>query len=235
VFGAPPPGGACESDSSAQESTALSYTSAPLAQPLHLAGPLALHLRGSTTAPDTTWVATVSDVAPDGRSAQLTAGWLVQSMRALDRARSVLMPDGGTIVPVHPFTRASRLAVRSGAIDDLDIEIFNTDAVVAAGHRLRLTVSSGDAPHLLAPLATQLRSGGAIVTVHSSPAQPSVLAAQTAPLEPVPTASRTTCPAARDSRRRRPTARAAAAPARRGCRRRAGRKRRARPSSARPA
>jgi predicted acyl esterase len=38
-----------------------------------------------------------------------------------------------------------------------DIEIFPTDAQIAAGHRLRLTITPADIPHLL-PSANQSQS-----------------------------------------------------------------------------
>src|SRR3954463_8832460 len=62
-----PPGQPCETDNRSAEATSLTYTTAPLEQPLHLSGPLSLTLNGSTTARDTTWIATLSDVAPSGR------------------------------------------------------------------------------------------------------------------------------------------------------------------------
>jgi putative CocE/NonD family hydrolase len=181
VFAAPAPAGLCDSDQRVQEVATFTYTSSPLTQPLHLAGPLALHLRASTTGRDATWAATVSDVSPAGQSNPLTTGWLVQSMRAVDRARSTFTPRGDFVVPFHPFTRAGRRSVGRGSTEDLDIEIFNTDAVLRAGNRLRLTVTAADVPHLL-PAAPAAAGGiGAIVTVRTSAAHPSYLVAPAAP------------------------------------------------------
>jgi uncharacterized protein len=176
------PGQPCASDNRLQEATSLTYTTAPLRSPLHLSGPLSLTLRGSTTAHDTTWIATVTDVYPSGQSDQITAGWLVQSYRALDRARSTFAPNGDPVAPFHPFTRASLLPVKSGHTDRMEIEIFNTDAVIAAGHRLRVTISSGDVPHMLVTVPTGVNSAGAVNTVHWGGAQPSFLTAGVAPL-----------------------------------------------------
>jgi putative CocE/NonD family hydrolase len=179
------PGQPCTSDNRSQEATGLTYTTPALKRPLHLSGPLSLTLRGSTTARDTTWIATVSDVGPDGRSNHITAGWLVQSFRALDRSRSRFAKNGDPIVPFHPFTRASVLPVEPGRTDRMAIEIFNTDAVLAAGHRLRVTITSGDVPHMLTPAPTTVNTVGAVNTVRRGPSG-SYLTAGVAPLGPEP-------------------------------------------------
>jgi putative CocE/NonD family hydrolase len=176
------PGQPCTSDNRTQEASALTYTTAPLKRPLHLSGPLALELSGATTARDTTWVISITDVSPSGQSNQITAGWLVQSRRALDRARTTFAPNGDAIVPFHPFTKASLLPVKPGRTDRMAIEIFNTDAVLAAGHRLRLTISSGDVPHMMVPAPDALNAVGSVNTVRFGPKDPSVLTAGVAPL-----------------------------------------------------
>jgi uncharacterized protein len=176
------PGQPCVSDNRTQEATALTYTSAPLKAPLHLSGPMSLTLSGSTTAKDTTWIATVTDVGPSGQSNQITAGWLVQSRRALDRARSKFAPNGDPVSPFHPFTKASLLPVVSGRTERMAIEIFNSDAVLAAGHRLRVTISSGDVPHMMVPAPDAVNSVGAINTVRYGAKDPSFLTAGIAPL-----------------------------------------------------
>jgi len=142
---------------------------------LHLSGPISLALRGSTTARDTTWIATVTDVSPGGESTQLTAGWLLASRRALDRRRSVAARNGDLVAPFHPFTRASVQSVEPGHTDTLNVEIFNTDAVIKRGHRLRLAISSGDVPHLLQPAPALANSVGSVNTVHYGPRQASFL------------------------------------------------------------
>jgi hypothetical protein len=175
----------------------MTYTSAPVSSSLHLSGPIGLRLRGATTAHDTTWIATVSDVSPSGQSNQITAGWLVQSFRALDRSRTTFAPSGDAVVPFHPFTKASLLPVTPGETNALDIEIFNTDAVLAPGHRLRLTLTSGDVPHLLAPVPITANSVGAVNTVHSDPGAASYLTVPEAPLGPELAAAARSCVAKR--------------------------------------
>jgi uncharacterized protein len=191
------PGATCENDNRLVEATGMTYTAPPVSSPLHLSGPIGLRLRGATTAHDTTWIATVSDVSPSGQSNQITAGWLVQSFRALDRSRTTFAPNGDAVVPFHPFTQASLLPVTPGETNTLDIEIFNTDAVLAPGHRLRLTLTSGDVPHLLTPVPITANSAGAINTVHSDPGSASYLNVAEAPLGPEPAAAARSCVAKR--------------------------------------
>jgi putative CocE/NonD family hydrolase len=177
----PTPGEACESDDRMQEATSLTFSSAPLRAPLHMSGPLSLTLQAATTARDTTWVVTVSDVSHDGRSNPITSGWLIQSRRALDQSRSVFTPDGDPIVPYHPYTRESVLPVVPGQPNRIAIEIFNTDAVIPAGDRLRVTISSGSVPQILAPAGSMLDSVGGISSVGFGGAAQSFLTASVAP------------------------------------------------------
>ena len=184
-----PPGQPCETDNRSMEATSLTYTTAPLGSPLHLSGPLSVTLNGSTTAHDTTWIATVSDVSPSGQSDQITAGWLVQSYRALDASKTVYAPNGDPIVPWHPFTQDTLMSVNPGEKDQMEIEIFNTDAVLQPGHRLRVTISSGDVPHILTTTPVALNAVGAVNTVYRDKGSPSFLTAPVAPLGPEPAAA----------------------------------------------
>lgn len=170
-----PPGQPCESDNRAFEAGALTYTTEPMKRPLHVQGPIGLTLRGSTTASDATWVAVLSDVDESGRSTQLTAGWLISTRRAVDEARSVRSKRGDLVVPFHPFTQESLLAVEPGKPHTLNIEIFNTDAVIKPGHRLRLTIAQGDVPHMLAPAPSLVDGAAGASSVHIDPADPSFL------------------------------------------------------------
>src|SRR4051794_13500523 len=184
-----PPGQPCETDNRSQEATSLTYTTDSLKSPLHLSGPLSLTLNGSTTAHDTTWIATVTDVSPSGQSDQITAGWLVQSYRALDRSRTVFAPNGDPIVPWHPFTHDTLMSVNPGETDQMAVEIYNTDAVLQPGHRLRVTISSGDVPHIMTTTPVTLNTVGAVNTVQRGSSSPSFLTAPVAQLGPEPAAA----------------------------------------------
>lgn len=128
---------------------ALTYTTEPLAEPQVLAGPVSATLYATSTRPDTQWVVTVEDVAPDGTSTPRSSGALIGSQRALDRERTWWTSDGRPLLPHHPLTRASRAPVAVGEVTRYDVEVFPTFARIDAGHRIRVTITTADTPHLL--------------------------------------------------------------------------------------
>ena len=103
----------------------LVYTSEPLAEPLELIGNVALTLYAATTARDTDWTARLCEVFPDGRSINLQEGIVRARYRESLSQPSLLEPDRVYCyqIPLGP------VGVR-----------------IAAGNRLRMTVSSSDFP-----------------------------------------------------------------------------------------
>ncbi len=80
-----------------------------------------------------------------------------------------------TVLPYHPYTQASAKPVTPGAVTEYQIQIFPTLATIAAGDRLRLTLSTADTPHLT-PLPGQLpKLAGGVYTIARSAAAPSSL------------------------------------------------------------
>jgi len=134
---------------------ALTYTTAPFTRPTSLAGPIDATIYANASSTDTEWVASVEDISPDGlTSFPLSSGALLGSFRALDAANSWFAPDGHPMLPYHPYTQSSETAVIPGELTRYDIEVFPTFAELAPGHRLRLTLTTSDSPHLL-PIAEQ--------------------------------------------------------------------------------
>jgi putative CocE/NonD family hydrolase len=162
----------CETDNRLNDQLGTSYETAPLDEPLHLMGPVNARLFVSTTARDGMLSVAVEDVAPDGSVDRLTGGWQVLSHRARDRSREVRR-DGEVLQPYHPFTRAAQLAVEPGAVMGVDVEVFPTGAVIARGHRLRITVQAFDTPHLTATVPQTVDGAGGVVTIHHSAELPS--------------------------------------------------------------
>ncbi|HEX3337273.1 MAG TPA: CocE/NonD family hydrolase [Jatrophihabitans sp.] len=134
--------------------TALTYTTAAMMRAKTLAGPIAATIYAKANTKDSEWVVNVEDVAPDGTSKPLTQGALLGSMRALDPARTWTV-GGRTVIPYHPYTQSAARAVTPGALTRYDIEVFPTYSTIAAGHRIRVTVTTTDFPHL-APTPPQL-------------------------------------------------------------------------------
>ena len=76
-------------------------------------------------------------------------------MRAVDQSRSWTTASGQMLLPVHPLTQASESPIVAGQVTRQDIAIFPTMAELPAGWRLRVTITTGDTPHLF-PTLTQV-------------------------------------------------------------------------------
>ena len=149
--------------------TSTSYTTAPLRHAERIAGPLSASLFASATASDSEWVVEVEDVAPDGSATPLTEGALLGSLRAVDRSRSWTTPGGGYLLPYHPYTQASSRAVPTGKVVRYDVEVYPTFATIAAGHSLRVTISTADNPHLSATAPESANLTGGVYTLQRTP------------------------------------------------------------------
>jgi putative CocE/NonD family hydrolase len=151
-----------------------SYTTAPLARPTTIGGPITATVYATANTTETQWVAEVEVVTPDGVSYPLTEGALLGSLRAVDPSRS-WTAGGATILPYHPYTLASAEPVVPGAVEKYEIQVFPTLATLAAGDRLRVTIATVDTPHL-APIPSQLqRLIGGTYEIERTPAAPSSL------------------------------------------------------------
>jgi putative CocE/NonD family hydrolase len=144
-----------ESDTTTQAGPwATTYTTAPLAQPATVAGPITVAVYATATTTETQWVAEVEAVTPDGTSFPLTEGALLGSLRAVDPSRSWI-ENGATVLPYHPYTQASVQPVTPGLPEEYQIQVFPTLVTLAKGDSLRVTISTVDTPHL-APIPNQL-------------------------------------------------------------------------------
>ena len=114
----------------------LTWSSAPLYQALDVVGDIELRLVASATAIDTAWIVTLSDVAPDGRTEPVTAGWLRASLRDVDEAAS---RPGAPALPC----RMAR-AIPIGEEVEYRIPLVPNARRFVAGHRVQLTLTSDD-------------------------------------------------------------------------------------------
>lgn len=127
----------------------LAYDTGALPEDLRIAGPVGVTLNVTANRPQTLFVVTLQDVAPDGTVNDLSAGALLGSARAIDQARSWSSLGDSYALPYHPHTRAAEKPVPLGKVTRYDIEIRPIFSTVPAGHRVRLLVQSSDTPHLL--------------------------------------------------------------------------------------
>jgi putative CocE/NonD family hydrolase len=105
----------------------LVYTTPPLERDAEVTGPITVHLWASSSAPDTDFVARLTDIYPDGRVINLTDG--------IVRARYRNFTQGeppSTIEPGRPYAYV--------------IDLWATSNVFKAGHRIGLQVTSSCFP-----------------------------------------------------------------------------------------
>lgn len=103
----------------------LVFSTPPLDQPVEVTGRVRLRLWASSDGPDTDFVGKLCDVYPDGASYNVCEGILRGRFRQ-GPARSILMEPG------KPYL--------------FDIDLWSTSIVFAKGHRIRVQVTSSNAP-----------------------------------------------------------------------------------------
>ncbi|MBM3524985.1 MAG: CocE/NonD family hydrolase, partial [Alphaproteobacteria bacterium] len=144
------------------------FQTAPLAEPLEIAGPVRVTLHVSSSAPDTDFVAKLIDVHPptmdDPDGFQMNLGEAILRMRFRDGL------EPGDVKMMEP-----------GRVYEVTIELPPTANLFAKGHRLRLDIQSSSWPHFDVnpgtgePLGRHTRRVSANNTVHLGPRHPSRL------------------------------------------------------------
>ncbi len=98
---------------------------------------------------DVHWTVNLNDVFPDGRSRNITSGWLSASHRP-DPSR----PDW-TQADYDPFLYPedqNPVPPQSGVIYEYVIEIWPTSNIFLTGHQIRIDIATSDYPHFLPSL-----------------------------------------------------------------------------------
>ncbi|GAY13770.1 CocE/NonD family hydrolase [Mycobacterium sp. shizuoka-1] len=116
--------------------SSLTWTSPPLTEAVDVVGDVEVRLVARSTAADTAWIATLSDVAPDGSAEAVTAGWLRAGLREVDEAAS------RTGAPVLPCRRSVALPV--GEDVEYRIPLVPNARRFEVGHRIQLTITGDD-------------------------------------------------------------------------------------------
>jgi putative CocE/NonD family hydrolase len=106
-------------------SDVLCYTSAVLTEPIEVTGQTTVTLFAASSAPDTDFTAKLVDVLPDGTANNIIDGIIRARYR-------------------HGFDR--QVLLTEGEIAELSIDLTSTSAVFAAGHRIRIEISSSNFP-----------------------------------------------------------------------------------------
>src|SRR5262249_47187228 len=103
----------------------LLFTTEPLAEPIEVTGRITASLFISSDCPDTDFTVKLCDVYPDGKSMLVTDGIQRASLRDRCEKRQLLEP---------------------GEVYELNVDLWSTSLIVNRGHRLRIAVSSSNAP-----------------------------------------------------------------------------------------
>lgn len=164
-------GSPCETDNEMNDATGLAYDF-KFPSSLHLAGPISARLFVGTNGHDSQLTVRLEDVDANGRATQLSAGWQVLTLRALDRSKSEIR-KGLVVRPYHPFTKASVRAVEDGKVYEVYVEVFPTAGLFKKGHSLRLSIQPSDAPHLTPPLPQAQEEVGGVLSLYHDAKHPS--------------------------------------------------------------
>ncbi len=112
----------------AQEAVRAHWATPALTHDLVIAGTIHARVKAAFSATDGILVARLSDIDQNGEATLVSTGW----------AQASLPP---------PYTR--NVTVTPGQVRDYDIEIWPTDWRFVAGHKLQLSISSGDVPRIM--------------------------------------------------------------------------------------
>jgi putative CocE/NonD family hydrolase len=119
------PAGPFDQRATETRSDVLVFTSPSLAAPLEVVGALKVKLWFSASVRDTDFMAKLTDVYPDGRSMLIADGAV--------RAR-------------HRLSTAQEDLLSPGTVYECEIDLWSTAMLFNRGHRIRVTISSSNAP-----------------------------------------------------------------------------------------
>lgn len=117
--------GPCDQGDVEARADTLVFTTAPFASPVEVTGRLRAHLFVELDRPDTDLMVRLTDVYPDGRSMLVTDG----AARVAAR---------GSSTGIEPLV--------AGEVVEVEVDLFSTSIVFAAGHSLRISVTSSNWP-----------------------------------------------------------------------------------------
>ncbi len=103
----------------------LVFTSEPMQEPVEVTGPITVTLYAASDAPDTDFVARLSDVHPDGFTRSLTDGIIRARMRNGLQNESLITP---------------------GQVYEYTIDLWATSNLFLTGHRIRVDIASSNFP-----------------------------------------------------------------------------------------
>jgi hypothetical protein len=96
------------------------------------------------------WVVELNDVFDQGRARNITSGWLAASRRPYDPANpNESDPDYKPFDPFYTYPSKHPDMIKANEVYKYIVELWPTDNVFKKGHRVRISISASDFPHLL--------------------------------------------------------------------------------------
>ena len=98
---------------------------------------------------DVQWVVELNDVFENGRAKNITSGWLSAAHRPFDpKDTEKLDPDYEAFDPFYCHPDKNPDPIKEEVLYPYVVEIWATDNVFKKGHRIRISISASDFPHL---------------------------------------------------------------------------------------
>jgi len=98
---------------------------------------------------DVQWVIEVNDVFANGRARNITSGWLTASYRPYNPANPTqLDPAYQAFDPFYSYSEKNPSPIAENTVYPYVVELWPTANVFKKGHRIRVSISGSDFPHL---------------------------------------------------------------------------------------
>ncbi|HNY51102.1 MAG TPA: CocE/NonD family hydrolase [Smithella sp.] len=98
---------------------------------------------------DVQWVIEVNDVFPNGRARNITSGWLSAAFRPYNPSNPTQVdPNYKAFDPFYSYPEKNPSPIAEDTIYQYVVEIWPATNVFKKGHRIRLSISGSDFPHL---------------------------------------------------------------------------------------
>jgi putative CocE/NonD family hydrolase len=131
-------------DRAAQDLRLATYTSAPAAALIEIAGDPVAHLVLASSRTDGEVIVYLEDVAPNGAVTYLTEGLL----RLAHRKPMAPADAGLSSDPLHSYLARDLSPMTPGQVEHIDVALSPIAALIRQGHRLRIAIAGADAGNL---------------------------------------------------------------------------------------
>ena len=122
---------------------------------------------------DVQWMVEINDVFPSGRAKNITSGWLSAWHRPYDPNEDpeskdhIIDPNYVAFDPFYETPHKNPKPINEGEIYPYVVEIWPTDNIFKAGHKIRVSISASDIPHAL-PILRNIKNTIIIDDAHQA-------------------------------------------------------------------